>query len=53
MPYSMRKEKDGSYSLVNRETGKVKASHTSKEKASSQKRLLYAIDHGWKPTKRK
>lgn len=33
--------------------GGVKAKHTSKEKAKSQARLLRAIEHGWKPSKRK
>jgi hypothetical protein len=28
----------------------VKAKHTTKKKAESQKRLLNAVDHGWKPT---
>jgi len=30
--------------------GGVKARHTTKRKAESQKRLLYAVDHDWKPT---
>lgn len=31
----------------------VKAKHTSKKNAESQKRLLNAIEHGWKPTGKK
>ena len=31
----------------------VKAKHTTKAKAEAQKRLLYAVDHGWKPTGKK
>lgn len=30
--------------------GGVKARHTTLKKAKSQKRLLNAIKHGWKPT---
>ena len=30
--------------------GGVKAKNTTKAKAKKQKRLLNAIDHGWKPT---
>jgi hypothetical protein len=30
--------------------GGVKAKETSKAKAKRQKRLLYAVEHGWKPT---
>jgi hypothetical protein len=30
----------------------VKAKSTTKENAEKQKRLLNAIDHGWKPTKK-
>lgn len=33
--------------------GSVKAKHTTKKKAEAQKRLLYAVDHGWKPTKKR
>jgi hypothetical protein len=28
----------------------VKAKHTTKEKAEAQKRLLNAVEHGWRPT---
>jgi len=28
----------------------VKAKNTTKKKAKSQKRLLNAVDHGWRPT---
>jgi len=28
----------------------VKAKHTTKEKAESQKRLLNAVEHDWEPT---
>ena len=31
----------------------VKAKHTTKAKAESQKRLLNAVEHGWKPTGKK
>jgi len=31
----------------------TKAKGTTKAKAEKQKRLLNAIEHGWKPTKRK
>ncbi len=30
--------------------GKVSAKNTTKTKAESQKRLLNAVKHGWKPT---
>jgi len=33
--------------------GGVKAKSTTKKKAMSQKRLLYAVEHGWKPTGKK
>lgn len=35
--------------MVNAETGKVHARHTTKPKAEAQVRLLNASDHGWKP----
>lgn len=31
----------------------VKAKETTKAKAESQKRLLNAVEHGWKPTGKK
>lgn len=32
--------------------GGIKAKGTTKAKAEAQKRLLYAVEHGWKPTGR-
>jgi len=32
--------------------GGTKAKKTSKKKAEAQKRLLNAVEHGWKPTKK-
>lgn len=31
----------------------VHAKHTTKKKAEAQKRLLNAVEHGWKPTGKK
>lgn len=31
----------------------TKAKHTTKKKAEAQKRLLNAIEHGWRPTGKK
>jgi hypothetical protein len=33
--------------------GGVKSKATTKKKAEAQERLLNAIEHGWKPTRRK
>lgn len=33
--------------------GGTKAKKTTKAKAEAQVRLLRAVDHGWKPTKKK
>lgn len=52
MPYEIRRAGDG-YEVVNRETGKVHARHTSLRKARLQVRLLHGVEHGWKPTGRK
>jgi phage gp16-like protein len=52
LPYSVRKT-NGSYQVVDRETGKVHSRHTTKEKAERQRRLLEGIRHGWKPTGKK
>jgi hypothetical protein len=44
MPYKKVKHGD-SYSVVNAETGKVHAAHTTEDKADAQLRLLRAYDH--------
>jgi hypothetical protein len=50
MPVSIRKTKGGY--RVSTPNG-VKAKRTTKAKAMKQKRLLNAVEHGWKPRKRK
>ena len=50
MPVKIKKS-DGGYRVST--PGGVKAKHTTKEKAEKQKRLLNAVEHGWKPTKKK
>lgn len=47
MPVRITKVK-GNYSV--KTPGGVKAKHTTKAKAESQKRLLNAVEHGWRPT---
>jgi len=49
MPYAVRK-RGNKWVVINKETGKVKGTHDTKEKAISQMRLLYGIEHGWTPT---
>lgn len=51
MPVKIRKEKNGGY-RVSTPSG-TKAKNTTKKKAESQKRLLNAVEHGWKPTGKK
>lgn len=48
--YEVRKNDDGSFSVVNTTTGKVHSSHSSEDDAKHQKQLLYAVGHGWKPS---
>lgn len=48
MPVKIRKGKRG-YTVST--PGGVKAKGTTKEKAEAQKRLLNAVEHGWKPSK--
>lgn len=49
VPYEVRSN-GSAFEVINRDTGKVKAKHTSKEEADRQVKLLHAIEHGWKPT---
>jgi len=49
MPYKIIKS-GSKYKVVNKNTGKVHGTHSSKAKALSQMRLLYGIERGWKPS---
>lgn len=46
MPYRLRKNPDGSFSVVNKQTGAVHSKHTTRGKAVKQMGLLYAVDSG-------
>jgi hypothetical protein len=50
MPVTKRKLKSGKV-RVSTPTG-VKAKATTPENAAAQERLLNAVEHGWKPTRR-
>ena len=50
MPAKVHKTKGG-YRVTT--PGGVKARHTTRAKAKKQQRLLNAIDHGWKPSKKR
>ena len=50
MPVKVEKVKGG-YRVST--PGGVKARRTTKANAKKQKRLLYAVEHGWKPTGKK
>ena len=47
MPVTMTKLKSGKYRVATPHG--TKAKHTTKKKAEALKRLLNAVDHGWKP----
>ena len=48
MPYVIRKIKNKNlYTVINKTTGKVHSSGTSKANAEKQIRLLNAIEHGY------
>ncbi len=49
MPYATRKRGD-KFVNINTETGDVKGTFASKEKAQKQLNLLQGIKHGWVPT---
>jgi hypothetical protein len=52
MPYKIVK-KGNKYLTVNKQTGKVKGTHSSRKKALSQMKLLYMIESGKKPKNKK
>lgn len=45
MPYAKRKQRDGTYKVINTETQDVKGSGMTEAKADSQLRLLNAVEH--------
>lgn len=49
MPYAKRKNADGSFRVVNEETGDVKMKSGTEEQAEAQMRLLRGVEHGMKP----
>jgi hypothetical protein len=51
MPYKIKKKKSGQFSVTG--PSGTHAKGTTKDKAEKQVRLLNAIDHGYKPKKRK
>jgi hypothetical protein len=52
MPYSIVPE-GGAYKVINTQTGKVHARHTSKGKAEAQVRFLQGLEHGMVPRRRR
>ncbi len=53
MPYGIRYRKGQKkpWKVINKNTGDVKGSHSSRTGAEKQRRLLEGIKHGWTPTK--
>ena len=45
MPYKIE-QRDGKWLTINKDTGDVKGTHDSREKAVKQMRLLYGVEHG-------
>lgn len=51
MPYHIVSMPGGKYEVMNKESGRGHGK-TTMEKAMKQERLLRAVEHGWRPTKR-
>jgi len=45
VPYKIE-QRDGKWLTINKDTGDVKGTHDSREKAVKQMRLLYGVEHG-------
>lgn len=52
MPYKIEKQ-GRKFVVINKDTGKIKGTHDTKEKAVAQLRLLYAIEEGLNPRRKK
>lgn len=46
MPYAKRKNEDGTFRVVNEDTGDVKMKSGTEEEADKQMRLLRGLEHG-------
>ena len=53
MPYEIQKSSPRCWTVINKKTGSVKAKCTSKKNAEAQLKLLYGLERGWKPKKKK
>jgi len=51
MPAKIQKNSKGGFTVMT--PNGVHAKNTTKSKAMAQARLLNAVDHGWKPSKKK
>ncbi len=51
MPYKIKKTSGGKNKVTS--PSGTRAKGTTKKKAEAQTRLLRAVEHGWKPTKKK
>ena len=52
MPYAVVR-RGKKWLTINTETKDVKGTHSSREEAMSQMRLLYGVERGWHPTQGK
>jgi hypothetical protein len=46
MPYAIKQNSDGTYRVINEDTGDVKMKSGTKKEAKAQMRLLYGLEHG-------
>lgn len=54
MPVTVRKGKGRRpYKIINKNTGRVEGSSTSRAKAQRSANVRNAIGHGWKPSKKR
>jgi hypothetical protein len=52
LPYAKRENQDGTFRVVNEETGDVKMESGSEDEADRQLRLLRGLEHGMRRRKR-
>ena len=53
MPYAKRRQPNGKWRTYNSQTGKVHGRDMTEANADAQMRIMYAAEHGWKPTHKK
>jgi hypothetical protein len=49
--YEIRPDGEGKFEVYNTKSGEVHSKHATEDNAKHQRQLLYAVGHGWEPSR--